>query len=296
MKRKWIAVALLSGSALLAQRNQVTDRRTAEIRGGGGDGKCTIEVEVDGIADVEISGMNAQIRTVSGAPSRFRRFECNQEMPRNAYDFRFKGIDGRGRQDLVRPPSNSPAVIRIEDSKGGSEGYTFDIFWKGGTGTGGGFGGGNGGGFGGGNGGGFGGGNGGNRPGWGNNGGGWGNGSPWGNGNNNGGGWNNANREINFSGRGNGSYRSSNGPSGRLYDPNVRITRNGQVEVTFNSDQGQLNLRGYVERQNGNQITARVRGGDLDGTMQIRVERDNDIRRIEMQDTGRNRYSLDWRN
>lgn len=289
MSKKWIALAVLSGGALLAQRNQITDRRTAEIRGGGGDGKCTIEVEVDGVAEVEIFGNNAQIRTLQGSPSRFRRFQCNQEMPRNAYDFRFKGIDGRGRQELMRSPNNGPAVIRIDDPKGGSEGYTFDIFWRGGSGqwTGGG------------NGGGFPGGNGGNNNGggWGNNnGGGWGNGNPWGNGNNNGGGWGNANREINFSGRGNGSYRSSNGPSGRLYDPNVRITRNGQVDVTFNSDQGPLNLRGQVERINGNQITARVRGGDLDGTMLIRVERDNDVRRIEMQDTGRNRYQLDWRN
>jgi hypothetical protein len=289
-------VALLSGGALLAQRNQITDRRTAEIRGGGGDGKCTIEVEVDGIAEVEIFGNNAQIRTLQGAPSRFRRFQCNQEMPRNAYDFRFKGIDGRGRQDLVRQPSNGPAVIRIEDSKGGSEGYTFDIFWRGGSGpwTGGN---GSGGGFGGGNGGGFGGGN--NGGGWGNgnNGGGWGNGSPWGgNGNNNGGGWGNSNRELNFSGRGNGTYRSSNGASGRLYDPNVRISRNGQVNVTFASDQGPLNLTGFVERVNGNRITARMRGGDVDGTMELRTNGNNDVQRIEMQDSGRNRYQLDWRN
>ena len=46
--------------------------------------------------------------------------------------FRFAGVDGRGRQELVRDPRNGgAAVVRIEDSQGGSEGYTFDLFWGG---------------------------------------------------------------------------------------------------------------------------------------------------------------------
>ena len=73
-------------TSLWAQR--VTDRRTADIRGGGGDGKCTIEVQVDEVADVEVSGRNVSIRTLSGAPSSIRRFQCNQEMPSNPYEFR----------------------------------------------------------------------------------------------------------------------------------------------------------------------------------------------------------------
>ncbi len=110
---------------------------TASIRGGGGDrGKCTIEVEVDGVAEVEIRGDRGFIRTLSGQPSTWRRFECNSMMPRNPGEFRFKGIDGRGRQDLVRDPNNGGvAVVRIEDSKGGREGYTFDLEWRGGSGT-----------------------------------------------------------------------------------------------------------------------------------------------------------------
>lgn len=145
MRGKFLIVFAVSTAALWGQR--ITDRRTATIRGGDGDGKCTIEVVVDGVAQVEIRGNDAQIRTISGAPSSFRRFECNQEMPNRPYNFRFQGIDGRGRQDLVNSPDNGgQAVIRIEDSKGGSEGYTFDIFWNGGnySGRGGGFGGGGG--------------------------------------------------------------------------------------------------------------------------------------------------------
>jgi hypothetical protein len=52
-------------------------------------------------------------------------------MPANPGDFRFEGIDGRGRQQLVRDPRNGGvAVVRIEDPAGGSEGYTFDLIWS----------------------------------------------------------------------------------------------------------------------------------------------------------------------
>ncbi|HXJ38031.1 MAG TPA: hypothetical protein VNH18_02065, partial [Bryobacteraceae bacterium] len=45
-------------------------------------------------------------------------------------NFHFAGVDGRGRQNLTRDPRNGGvAVVRIEDSDGGSEGYTFDVTW-----------------------------------------------------------------------------------------------------------------------------------------------------------------------
>jgi hypothetical protein len=55
-------------------------------------------------------------------------------MPARPADFRFQGIDGRGRVQLVRDPrqNRGVAVVRIEDSKGGREGYTFDLIWQGG--------------------------------------------------------------------------------------------------------------------------------------------------------------------
>ena len=278
-----IATALfgitLSMSTAWGQR--VTDRRTAEIRGGGGDGKCTIEVVVDDTAEVEILGRNAMIRTISGSPASFRRFECNQEMPARPNNFRFKGIDGRGRQDMVRAAGDGGAgIIRIQDTKGGSEGYTFDIFWSGGSGgSGGGFGGG---GFGSGSGGGFGN----NRPGWGNNNGnGWGDGSGWG-----------SNGDINFSGRGNGDYRDRNGRSGRLYDPTVNITRSGSVTVTFESDQGQLRLTGRVDRRERGRVYANVSGGDLRGIIEMDVQSSNSVRRIHLRDEGRRGYELNWSN
>lgn len=114
-----------------AQENSIR----ANIRGGGGDGKCTFEVEVDEVAEVEIRGDQGFLRTLSGSPARWRRLDCNQPLPSAPNDFRFQGIDGRGRQDLVRDPNSNRgvAVIRIEDPQRGREGYTGDIMWRGGS-------------------------------------------------------------------------------------------------------------------------------------------------------------------
>lgn len=113
---------------------QVQRNFRASITGGGGDGKCTIEVDVDDVAVVEVSGSQGRLITMSGQPSEWRRMQCNQPMPANPSDFRFTGIDGRGRVSLVRDPrqNRGVAVIRIEDNRGGREGYTFDLEWRGG--------------------------------------------------------------------------------------------------------------------------------------------------------------------
>jgi len=130
-----ISAVLLFAMAAQAQRGGSMSTMRADIRGGGGDhGKCTIEVEVDGVAEVEIREQAGRLRTLSGQPANWRRFECNAPMPRNPAEFRFRGIDGRGRQELVSDPGrNGVAVVRIEDSKGGREGYTFDLEWRGGS-------------------------------------------------------------------------------------------------------------------------------------------------------------------
>jgi hypothetical protein len=110
--------------------------RRATMNGGGAPdrGKCTIEVVVDGAAEVEIRGDTANLRNLRGQPPQWRRFECNGVMPANPADFRFAGVDGRGSQRLVRDPrQGGAAVVQIEDPDNGSEGYTFDIFWGGGN-------------------------------------------------------------------------------------------------------------------------------------------------------------------
>jgi hypothetical protein len=106
----------------------------ARITGSRGDrGKCTIEVVVDEAAEVEVIGDTGRIRTLAGSPSHWVRMECTSPLPRKPEEFRFRGIDGRGRVELVRDPRSGrgAAVVRIFDPKGGREGYTFDLEWRG---------------------------------------------------------------------------------------------------------------------------------------------------------------------
>jgi hypothetical protein len=123
-----LAICFTFTSAMFAQQ-----RQAAIVGGGSPDrGKCTVEVVVDDVAQVEIRGNTATLRTLSGQPAQWRRFECTSPMPANPPNFGFAGVDGRGRQELVRnPASGGVAVVQIQDKDGGAEGYTFDLTWGG---------------------------------------------------------------------------------------------------------------------------------------------------------------------
>jgi hypothetical protein len=118
---------------------QVTEQiRQATIRGSRGtSGKCVIEVRVDMAAEVEVYGNSGRLRTLAGQPATWARMECTDPLPYNMTEFRFKGVDGRGQVKLAQDPrnNNGMAVIRIDDPKSGSEGYTFDIEWSGASGA-----------------------------------------------------------------------------------------------------------------------------------------------------------------
>lgn len=174
-------------------------------------------------------------------------------------------------------PGRGPAVIRIDDSKGGRHGYTFDIFWRGNAGPwnnsnnggGGGVFGGNGGGFGNNNGGGF------------------------GNGNNNG----NWNRDLNFRGRGDGTFRDDRGGNTRLSNCRVTIDRRGRVEVNFETDSAfAVSMTGRVQRMDGDRVYADMRGGNVNGVMEIETDGRNRVRAVNMRSTGgrNNRFELSW--
>jgi hypothetical protein len=108
--------------------------RQAAITGGrGANGHCTISVDVDGAAEVEISGDTGVLTTLLGQTAAWRRFQCSQPLPRNPGDFNLVGINARGDIRLVRDPraNRGSAVIRIDDRKGGRASYSFDIQWRG---------------------------------------------------------------------------------------------------------------------------------------------------------------------
>jgi hypothetical protein len=136
-RQAFIIAAMLLGSVQDLSAAGVSRRATITGGGGGnGNGKCTIEVYVDGAAEVEISGDAGQLRTLSGQEAVWRRFQCNAPLPPMPDDFRFVGVDGRGRVQLRRDPRSNGgrAVVRIDDPHGGREGYTFDLQWRGGGG------------------------------------------------------------------------------------------------------------------------------------------------------------------
>lgn len=125
-------VTTLAGITVVCAPALAQTRRATFTGNGNSDrGKCTIEVVVDGAAEVDVRGDTATLRDLSGRRPQWRRFECTGPMPADPADFRFAGVDGRGNQRLVRDPRNSGGVaaVRIQDPEGGAEGYTFDLFW-----------------------------------------------------------------------------------------------------------------------------------------------------------------------
>lgn len=278
--RKIILISLCSLAALqLPLFSQ--DRIRANINNRGGDGRCTFEVEVDGVAEVEIRGDSGYLRTISGNPARWRRLDCNQALPGNPGDFRFRGVDGRGRQDLVRDPGSNRgvAVIRIEDPKSGSQGYTGDITWRGGSGNPGG--------------------------GWGNPGGSWGgsgSGGSW-----NGDGWNNSwGSNIRYNGRGSGSFDRDSGPRYDLRNADINVDRSGRVTANFDTDQGRNTLRfeGRVTRSRNDSIEADLTSADhrgdrasARGRIRIQVGQNRAVQSIDMDGNVSDRqFRLNWRN
>ncbi|MGJ5815617.1 hypothetical protein [Paludibaculum fermentans] len=131
MNQFYLVLIAASSMVIPAGAQQVT--RRAELTGNAVDGKCTIEVNVDGAAEVEVRGGEGRMRNLSGQPAVWRRFVCDGQMPANPHDFRFRGIDGRGNVQLLQDPRQNGGriVFRIEDPQGGREGYTVDLEWRG---------------------------------------------------------------------------------------------------------------------------------------------------------------------
>lgn len=135
--RTYLPIVALSAFTLFSSPLLAQGTIQAQVTGGGGSGKCTFEIRTGGTAEVEIRGNQGRVRPVSGGPAQWVRLKCNQPLPMRPNNFRFQGIDGRGRQTLVRDPNsnNGVAAVRIEDNRGGMQGYTGDIMWNGGSGS-----------------------------------------------------------------------------------------------------------------------------------------------------------------
>jgi len=130
MNKIFLAASILAVLLPTARANPVP--RQAVITGGGGNGRCTVAVNVDGAAEVEISGSAGLLTTITGQPAVWRRFQCNTPLPRHPVDFRLIRIEGRGALRLLEDPGSTRGrvVVRIGDPKGGRANYTFDLQWR----------------------------------------------------------------------------------------------------------------------------------------------------------------------
>jgi hypothetical protein len=122
----------VTGLAMALTLSAQTFQRRANMVGGGtrDQGRCSLEVTVDAVAQVEIRGDNATLRNLQGQPPQWRRFECTAPLPPNPINLQLSPQAGRGREFMVSEPRNgNGAVIQIEDPQDGPGVYAFDLYW-----------------------------------------------------------------------------------------------------------------------------------------------------------------------
>jgi hypothetical protein len=150
---------------------------------------------------------------------------------------------------LIRDPSrDGVAVVQIEDQRSGSEGYTFDVEWRGSSG-----------------------------PGWG--------GGP---GRDIRGGWRGAHGStFQFRGDGRGFFNRREGRDARVRDVNVSLTGDGRVVLEFEAQGMQrLTFVGRATNYYRDYITADLAAGarsrDVRGEASIYLDRGGEVDRITM--------------
>lgn len=295
-----LAGLLLAGGLPAAAQTdwqEIQPRRTRDYDDRKSEGYCAIRVWVDDLVIIHTRGDRVAFETVRGQRARDAGTECSQPMPAAdaLADFNWRGIDGRGRVELLEEPDRRnrfTAIVRIEDTRGGGQEHHFRLTWRN------------------------------LRPGSGSSqgGGDWGRGrdSTWRSGSRSdagsnppGGGWGRGGRqdsgnwrpsgsfqEIRTTERGRGAFDLRGSRQQRLDEAKVEIQRDGSAFVEFRGGQNP-NFRGRVTGQQGDEYTIRIeRYGwdDADGEARVRM-RGNRVDRIEIRGEerrNRNEFRLDF--
>jgi hypothetical protein len=257
------AILVLSAAAVGAQPWAV--RQVSLTVAGADVDRCAAEVEVDGAAEIEIEALQGRMRSLAGAEPVWIRLECATALPPAARQFRFRALQGRGAQYLVREPreNRGVAVIRIEDPQAGQARYAFELAWNGSGGL--------------------------ISPAAGLAGGGlesaglaaaategW-------------------KGQIRFQGKGDGFYRTFHAADALLAECSVDVDPGGRVRVEFQTNQRyRLTLSGRLVRAGRDRLVAAVNGSGVGGTMELSLDRRGRVREISMSGAGRNRFELRW--
>lgn len=88
--------------------------------------------EVDGSDEIEVRGSSVRVRHLEAQPIQNQDHRFSAPLPRDDVRVSLKKIDGRGKIRLVEQPTSRndyTAVVRIEDDKGGSDKYEFELSW-----------------------------------------------------------------------------------------------------------------------------------------------------------------------
>lgn len=97
-----------------------------------GQGSMTWRGSVDDTVRVRIRGRSATTRTIRGQATVGVNFSFNQALPRRSVYVRVDKRNGRGSVRVIQQPTSSngyTAVVEIRDSRGGRDGYVFDLYW-----------------------------------------------------------------------------------------------------------------------------------------------------------------------
>lgn len=88
---------------------------------------------VDDVVEIEIRGDQIYERTVSGQPVTDVGSRFNSVMPRRRVNVSVEKFRGRGNVEIVEQPSSRnefTTVVRIRDTKGGSDDYEIEVYWN----------------------------------------------------------------------------------------------------------------------------------------------------------------------
>jgi len=268
-----IAPAVFCAGFCAVAFSQSYDAFPVRITGTDSDrGKCTVEVLVDGTAEIELMSSQGRIHTLTGARAAWRRLDCNMALPKNPASFKFTPQKkNRGKISLLQDPAKNQGVVlvRIEDPDTGSAPYKFELEWRGTTSgfeqgglTSGGLKN--------------------NEPGQ---------GGIVGDGGL--AGWDD---RIDFRGPGDGYYQSVSGTDELLSDCEVVIDRAAQVQIRLKTKgKDPIRLTGRLIKVDKKELVANVSGGAITGPMEIVRDSRNHIKTLSMSGSGRNKFELRWR-
>lgn len=128
-----LLLPLLAVSAVAAAE-PVLKQATLTGDGQSAAGKCTMEVILNGSAVIDLLGPTASLRSLTGEPLGWRRFECTAILPPNPDGFQLRLTSGRGRLTLLRHPlldGGGPASFRVKSSVEFPEVFVLEIIWTG---------------------------------------------------------------------------------------------------------------------------------------------------------------------